>query len=217
MDARKGRALVERLYLLEAKCIGGWSFIVRGSTGKNYDIVLSANKVSCSCFDCKQRRRICKHIYFIIGRVAQNKELLVQLGDNLNVNVFALDPLLSEKINNRINGRSHLASAQSTVSVAEPLAPITSSQVDRDTTCSICYESTLCVGKQSVDTAVASQSSACSSCKNVFHTECINIWTSRNPTCPLCRNRWLRNEVSKASEVDELAFFLSNLRSPTDG
>ena len=195
MDARKGRALLERLYLLEAKCIDGWSFVVQGSTGKHYDVVLSANKVSCSCFDCKQRRRICKHIYFIIGRVAQNKELLVQLGDNLNVNVFALDPLLSEKINNRINGRSHLASAQSAV------------DVERDTTCSICYEST-----QSVDT----RSSACSSCKNVFHTECINIWTSRNPTCPLCRKRWLRNEVSKASEVDELAFFLSNLRSPTD-
>ena len=200
MDARKGRALIERLYLLEAARRerlkdGGWTFIVRGSTGKHYDVVLSANKVSCSCFDCKQRRRICKHIYFIIGRVAQNKELLVQLGDNLNVNVFALDPLLSEKINNRINGRSHLASAQSTV------------DAERDTTCSICYEST-----QSVDT----RSSACSSCKNVFHTECINIWTSRNPTCPLCRKRWLRNEVSKASEVDELAFFLSNLQ-PSDG
>ena len=197
MDARKGRALVERLYLLEAKCIGGWSFIVRGSTGKNYDIVLSANKVSCSCFDCKQRRRICKHIYFIIGRVAQNKELLVQLGDNLNVNVFELDPLLSEKINNRINGRA--------IEVASPtVAPSSQSAVERDTTCSICYE----------DTEV--HAVACSSCKNVFHTECINIWTSRNPTCPLCRKRWLRYAVSKASEVDELAIFLSNLRSPTD-
>jgi hypothetical protein len=203
MDARKGRALLERLYLLEAaRCEqlkdGGWSFIVRGSTGKNYDVVLSANKVSCSCFDCKQRRRICKHIYFIIGRVAQNKELLVQLGDNLNVNVFALDPLLSEKINNRINGRA--------IEVASPTvaAPSSQSAVERDVTCSICYE----------DTEV--HAVACSSCKNVFHNECINIWTSRKPTCPLCRNRWLRNEVQKASEVDELAFFLSNLR-PSDG
>jgi hypothetical protein len=195
MDARKGRALLERLYLLEAaRCErlkdGGWSFIVRGSTGKNYDVVLSANKVSCSCFDCTQRRRICKHIYFIIGRVAQNKELLVQLGDNLNVNVFALDPLLSDKINKRIHGKKDDAGHR---------VDQRSDKVDRDITCSICYE----------DTEV--HAVACSSCKNVFHNECINIWTSRKPTCPLCRNRWLAH-TTQSAEVDELAFFLSNLR-----
>ena len=185
MDARKGRALLERLYLLEAKCLHNvWSFVVRGSSGKNYDIVISS-KVSCSCFDCKQRRRICKHIYFIIGRVAQNKELLVQLGDNLNVNLFALDPLLANKINNRINGPKNTIVADSKTDHSE-----------RDKTCSICYEDT--VEASSVD----ARRRLCKLCNNVFHSECINIWISRNPTCPLCRNTWV-----DINETDELAYF----------
>lgn len=43
-------------------------------------------------------------------------------------------------------------------------------------------------------------------CKHVFHAHCINKWTSRNPSCPLCNKRWPRapnpNGASSAAEAD---------------
>lgn len=199
MDARKGRALLERLYLLEAKRISNhsWSFVVRGSTGKIYDVVLSETKVSCSCFDCKQRRRICKHIYFIIGRIAQNKDLLVQMGDNLNVNVFELDPSLSLKISNRIWPSEN--SLPSTTDESN------SSDAERDNTCSICYED-VTIEPLGGNGSQHSKTN-CKSCKNVFHTDCIRIWTNRNPTCPMCRTAWIDK---RSDSTDELVYLVRN-------
>ncbi len=191
MDFRKDRALSQRLYLLDATqhAEQHWDFLVRGSSGNSYSISIS-NKVSCTCPDFKQRFRICKHIYFIIGRIAQNKELLDEVGNDVKVNLFLLDPFLSEKIVNRLKRGAQ--NAESSKTVEENIT-------ERDKTCSICYEETC-------DTS----SSRCHSCKNIFHSECIKMWTKLKSTCPLCRQIWRIH--TNVSDEDELAFMVTQLQ-----
>lgn len=120
MEGRKERALQQRLYLLEAeRKDGGWKFIVRGSTGSRYTVSISDNNLLCNCFDCKKRKSVCKHIYFIVGRVAAHDELLKNMGNSLNSQIL-------DEITPRLLGRLRV----------EPKEQ----EKPRDTMCSICYE-----------------------------------------------------------------------------
>ena len=47
----------------------GAKFIVIGSTGKNYEIVLTDDKRKCQCLDHRLRRRDCKHIKLVLRQL----------------------------------------------------------------------------------------------------------------------------------------------------
>ena len=38
--------------------------------------------MSCSCIDFKTKKRTCKHLYFIVCRIADNLDLLKKMNDN---------------------------------------------------------------------------------------------------------------------------------------
>lgn len=175
MEERKERALNQRLYLLEADYSteknGKWKFIVRGSTGNRYSVSISSNSVFCNCFDCKRRKSACKHIYFIVGRVAQDGELLSRMGSQLNY------PIL-DQITPKL-----LARLRRTGEVPGEVPPMP----PRDTTCSICYED------------LTDQPEQCKKCNNGYHDECIKLWLQNKDTCPMCRTNWGRDETDGLS------------------
>jgi Ring finger domain len=90
MDARKDRALTQRLYLLSSNKISeeSWTYEVEGSTGNHYNVSFEYDKVRCTCFDFCTRHRNCKHIYFIVGKVLGKMDLLEILDSNPNFDVF---------------------------------------------------------------------------------------------------------------------------------
>ena len=79
LNTRSKRAMAQKMFLLNAfKCKDEWKFIVKGTTN-DYELLIDDKLISCSCPDFSQRGKICKHLYFIIGKIAQNTNLLTKL------------------------------------------------------------------------------------------------------------------------------------------
>lgn len=196
---RKVRALRERIYLLSAKQQNEykWEFVVLGTSRRSYDVTISNNSLSCNCPDCQKRHRICKHIYFIVGRIAQDEETLQRMNNNLGSNIYEICPTLNEKLNDRLFSTE-------VVSKKQTIAP-------RYTTCTICFEDMENVEALAKEVRVESEALAtfgcvecCGICRNGYHTECIKIWTQKNTTCPCCRSPWLGNDSPNELEYFKL-------------
>lgn len=178
MNERKQRGLGQRLYLLDAEYSNDpaiWKFVVRGSTGTPYNLTIGKSGLKCNCFDCRKRNAVCKHLYFVVGRVARSQKLLDEMDGRLDADILdKVTPYLVLRFS------EHEHTPPKDVEV-------------RDTTCSICYED---LGKLI---------SACSTCNNGFHKECIDIWICNRqvPTCPMCRSSW----QAKGTEDDVIADF----------
>ena len=68
---RKQRALTQKLYLIETlpqKEENVRDYIVMGSTGNVYQVSIKGTP-SCSCPDNTTRKKICKHIFFILVKI----------------------------------------------------------------------------------------------------------------------------------------------------
>ncbi len=66
---RLDRALNQRMYLLDSRREeSNYVFQVEGSTGTPYNVTISDN-LKCTCIDFKKRKKVCKHIMFVICRV----------------------------------------------------------------------------------------------------------------------------------------------------
>ena len=90
---RFSKALSERIYLLSANQISNeeWNFNIRGQSNKIYKQILTSNKFSCACPDHCLRKGFCKHLLFLISRVAVNQSLARELFENKdrwNINIF---------------------------------------------------------------------------------------------------------------------------------
>ena len=166
VSTRKERALYQRMFLMNAfyndKDL--WKFTVKGHSGTNYHISLTPMGMKCSCPDYTRRQKLCKHLYFIIGRIAQDMTILDALDDKcIFINVFRINPKLSNLLKTKLRNRME--------DIGENINP------DRDTNCSICFER-------------MKKCPRCSYCQNMFHKECINLWLAKNRNCPLCRKSW---------------------------
>ena len=170
MSTRKQRGLKERIYLLNAfrNNENEWTLSVKGSSNKIYEIKLSNNDVKCKCMDFSIRGRICKHLYFIIGRVIRTNNLLSLINevDDIKINYELISTLLNDILKNHLQNNK-----------------IDNVCYDKNECCSICFEE---FGNEPVEQCQIQ-------CKNTFHSECIKIWISKNSTCPLCRCEWLTN------------------------
>ena len=147
-----------------------WDFCVEGTRGINYNVGFSEYGMNCTCPDFEGRSRNCKHMFFIIGRIAKLK-LDKFTTDEPNFNVFELYPELSETLVKVLEKRLG----------CEETATLTS-----DDDCCICFET------MNTKTLVG-----CHSCQNAFHDTCMKQWlsnSSRN-NCPLCRTLWIKDSV----------------------
>ena len=166
MSSRKQRGLSERIYLLDANFDSDiWSLTVKGQSKSVYKIILSNEKVKCKCMDFNIRKNVCKHMYFILGRILKDSKIInkiksvADIEENFNDISLNLKNILSKHVSNNIIDFEY----------------------DNKECCSICFEE---FGDESVEQCQLS-------CKNVFHTECINLWLSNNNSCPLCRSSWI--------------------------
>ncbi len=166
MSTRKQRGLSERIYLLDANFDSDiWNLTIKGQSNSVYKIILSGEKVKCKCMDFNIRKNVCKHMYFILGRILKDCKIInkikcvVDIEDNFNDISLNLKNILSKHVSNNTNDLEY----------------------DNKECCSICFEE---FGDESVEQCQLS-------CKNVFHTECINLWLSNNNSCPLCRSSWI--------------------------
>ena len=119
-------------------------------------------------------------MYFIFGRIIKNNQLYTKLKEveNINDNFDEITILLKEILCNHV-------CKNSTKSISYNEKEI----------CSICFEE---FGNENVK--------QCSLvCKNIFHTECLNLWLSHNNSCPLCRSQWVETNNSPLDEFANLS------------
>jgi hypothetical protein len=81
---RFSKALKERIYLLSANQVSNeeWNFNIRGQSNKVYKQILKPTSYSCACPDNCLRKGFCKHLLFLISRVAVNQSLAKELFEN---------------------------------------------------------------------------------------------------------------------------------------
>jgi hypothetical protein len=171
MATRKQRGLSERIYLLEAKLndFNEWNLSIKGSSKRIYKIILSEDYTKCKCMDFTIRHKVCKHLYFVLGRIINNSELSnrIKVVDNITDNFDNISKLLKNVLSNHVCNKKEYIS------------------YDAKETCCICFEE---FGDENIEQCKMT-------CKNIFHSECINLWLSQNNSCPLCRSSWL-NELT---------------------
>jgi len=175
MSTRKERGLIERIYLLEAKYDERkWDLSVKGSSKSIYKIILSSKYVKCKCMDFTIRKKVCKHLYFILGRILKNSQITNNINSVTDIveNYSNISNMLKEVLHNHVHTNDK--------------------QLEYDTNdmCCICFEP---FGNEIVDQCIMT-------CKNTFHRECINLWLSKNVNCPLCRSSWKDSQTDNPLE-----------------
>ena len=180
MTTRKQRGLSERIFLLNASFndCDAWDLSIKGSSKRIYKIKLSIHETKCKCMDFTIRRKVCKHLYFVICRIINNSELSnkIKVVDDITNNYFAISKLLKNVLNNHISDNK---------------GKIIYNTKD---TCCICFEE---FGNENV--------TQCNLvCKNVFHSECLQLWLSQNNSCPLCRSNWINENNNPLEEFNSL-------------
>lgn len=176
MTTRKQRGLKERIYLLDAKLDDEIILSVKGSSNRIYELTLSKKYTKCKCMDFSIRKKVCKHMYFIFGRILKNSNILDKITEvtDINENYDLISGLIKETLEKNKLNTSNL-------------------EYDKKDTCCICFEE---FGEESVKQCT-------SVCKNTFHSDCLGIWLSKNSNCPLCRTVW-NNSNNPFSEFNGL-------------
>ena len=196
---RKQRGLKQRMFLLEVDNLdtNKWSFLVKGTTN-NYHLSINSEEINCSCPDFSQRGRICKHLYFIIGRIGQCEDIIntletdIEKGQRgsvlteaeLNTVHNSLVSRLSQRIFAKINNKNDNNDETRKL------------EVDGD--CSICYESL------SEGDIMKCRDGNAPHCNGYFHTICINDWLKHNPSCPHCRRGWAKMAEPDHDPLDQM-------------
>lgn len=184
-NSRKRRGQTQRLYLLECKYDGGaWAFQVKGLTN-TYDLVINSNFMSCSCQDFATRRRVCKHLYFIISRIAQNNAIANQLEANDGQRASSQYPFLGDAHMKTLTDNLLLRLRSRIQSIPDE-KPVNKKVKIEDVDCPICYEE--------IDTSKEKISQCEKQCKKYFHQECLLLWLDTNLSCPMCRVAMLKKE-----------------------
>lgn len=166
---RQARALSQRLLLepngvvlIDKDCV---MFRIIGSTGKTYDVSVSAN-TSCTCPDYKNRESPCKHIYFVLNKLLRCSDALWKKGTDfseiqLREVLSGVYRILDEKwVQETLPKKNH---------AVEP-------KVDTCQECPLCLE----------DFQVGEKMTWCNKqCGYVFHFACFS--RCKNKLCPMCR------------------------------
>lgn len=181
---RLTKSLSERIYLLSAKQISveKWEFKVRGQSKNIYEQKLSSDSYYCSCPDHKTRRTFCKHLLFLVARVASRTDL----ASNIHSNSSNWEKKIFEECSfnwvERLKGR---------LEVDKPKLPPPTC-IGND--CPICFEE-MKDGDELIQ--------CIATCKNWLHKECINLWLNAgHSTCPLCRSEWIEESNSDIMELN---------------
>lgn len=193
-SSRYIRSITERIYLLSANQTSQeeWEFKVRGQSLNVYIQRLKPDLFYCSCPDHKTRGSFCKHLLFLLLRVARCQEIGSEIQrdkskwDKIKFN------LISKKLVERLKDRLQIIKEKNKEQCVEGDCPICFEEMNKDT------ETIKCV----------------ITCKNWFHKECMNIWLNNHDNCPLCRSPWVTGDTCEFNEdldVKMLSETVSNI------
>ncbi len=181
MEGRISRALTQKMYLIQCtEKKNGFACGVEGSTGTTYLVELKkVGGCCCDCPDFEKRREMCKHIFFILVRVAKTPVSEVQT-----------DPVtfvLSDDLVTRIKNAT------------DPSHAVTESFEARLTNeCGVCYEDFMEIDKNL---------RKCTTCLKALHDSCMELWIRSCATrghvctCPYCRG--LMSTQKRVREEDD--------------
>jgi hypothetical protein len=169
---RLKKALSEKMSLLSAtQTENNWTFKVRGQSSNIYEQVLTSDTYSCSCPDQQGKKTFCKHLLFLVTRVAKQYEL---------GNEVAQRPKTTWKKTAFSACSASWKSCLSHLLVTEPVVTASSLDIDPHDSCCVCFEE---MGSENLIQCP-------SSCKKHFHKVCIDRWLEHGDTCPTCRGDW---------------------------
>lgn len=175
------RALCQRIYLLSANNESHesqkiWNFSLKGESKNIYKQKLTSSSFSCSCPDHILKKGFCKHLLFLIARVASLKEIASIVCEYKHKWDSEFFEMCSQQWIKRL---SNLGKKPDTLPDANS-TNTNNEAIGND--CSVCFEE---ITKN--DNLIQ----CVSTCKNYFHNDCIQMWlnTGHN-TCPLCRATW---------------------------
>lgn len=183
-NPRLSKSLSEKMSLLSARqSLEEWIFTVRGQSNTVYEQHVTGKTYSCTCEDQQGKKTFCKHLLFLVARVASQFDLAADLAQRPKT---TWKPKAFETcIASWMNRLKHLI---------DP-SMIPSSVVDKEGMCSICYEN---LSEETVQCTTT--------CKQWFHSPCIARWLEHgSTTCPLCRAEWNKNTNPSihSDETDE--------------
>ena len=214
MSTRIERCFTDNLYLVESipqnsneekKRI----YLIMGSTGNVYSVVIT-NKPTCTCPDFKQRKKRCKHIYFVLIRIMKVENPIIKKFTNENLDeMFNNIPLITNnlivdkskrdkfhEITNNIKSNDNNEKNKKNEKVIQKLN-------DEDI-CPICLDN-LNNGKE-LDYCKYS-------CGLTLHKKCFQMWEKRNKgICVFCRADWY-NKNKKKSKPNLYVNLLNNERT----
>ena len=169
-NKRLVKALSEKMYLLSAtQKDNEWLFNVRGQTKKIYEQTIKDDAYSCSCPDHQGKKTFCKHLLFLVVRVAKQYELGTKLIKKTNLNWKKEDFIACSL--SWVRCLSHLIKHEEVLD-------------ETDGICAICFDDLGCDGL----------TECLSKCHKKFHKLCIDKWLEKGNTCPMCRSDWLIND-----------------------
>lgn len=195
-NERLNRALKQRMYLLEVfkNNDKDWSFVVEGFSGNNYGLIFAEKGMSCGCPDFKQRGRICKHMYFILGRVFINKTILNALKMKANVNIYDYSEYFEGQIETFLNKTNDTTDKiKKKIKIKDDEKEKEKDNDEDKEPCSICFEE---FGNELVYD--------CEVCKKQIHKECMDRWLKHNKSCVLCRSPWNMKRNKDIIESDDI-------------
>ena len=180
------KALSEKMCLLCAtQTEDKWFMKMRGSSNNVYEQTLAQDTYSCSCPDQQGKNTFCKHLLFLVARVAKQYELGGELAQRPKTswkkNAFDACSMswrncLSHLIKTNVIGDDHEKSVHK---IIEGL-------------CSICFE----------DFGSCELLECTTTCHQHFHKVCMTRWLEHGDSCPNCRANWVN-----AKDQDEVYGF----------
>ena len=173
--ARKDRSKDSRLFLISIDHTKNeHHFDIHGTTGKVYTVKTRYSKYistshSCTCPDCVQRHRYCKHIYFIFYTALHFNENTKLNEMDEKIVAFHIETYVNKGIiKNLVGSRDNDVSNQPR-------------EIGKDDECVICFDLLL---ERPVD--------FCHTCLHSLHKDCIQLINKspNEPACPMCRTPW---------------------------
>lgn len=192
-ESRAERAILQQMFLMSALHAGDdWNFVVQGSRGVCYNVHVCAESLTCACPDFQKRGLVCKHMFFMAGRVLGDRALMGAIGDDPAAAAATLFGAgFSARIECRLRSRLQLLAARAGGDDGRH----DEEGIETDADCVVCFEPL-------VRTTAAWQ---CRGCRQpCMHGGCAARWFKQSPSCPLCRT-----PIVATDNRDALANFTS--------
>ena len=155
---------------------------------ETYTIEFSNGCFTCDCkdytFRCKRLGIVCKHISFLVCKVAKILDFkffnTLKLSDE-NIIIFK----------NALNSNSTWENRDLSVKNINCEFNINNKKFNIEETCPICYEYF----------SDKSKCISCPECNNYVHKDCMNIWLETKDSCVYCRNSIWSNYIEDVSKI----------------